>query len=382
MTDFLRAPVAFLACLLFLFAASEVAAQGEDVAPLDSLLENYGPPPAEIGPGSGFEEIIAAALAGTDPSLETIGDLPEDRFDHGPNLLLVKQNGKPLLAYKVVFGGGDGWRASMTVRCAAEGGVEVTALMFYPAAEASPPEGEFQVRFGPVHTVPATSIWSRGRAMRIRAIVPLNKMFGATRNLNIQVMGDDGRPTDWFGGGDVDSHYRYIRPVVKTCDEVPGTPEYDGPNFNVAIPGPLQDDSVLRAIYRGLATPERGSLVVPKALLALETIGDRCLSGRSVPVTQGFSQTTTTRDGFGTYKGESTETFDVTIRVRPLMVDWVSQQLRLYPFTGKTPIYQAVGELINRQGCGGGEMRQFEEGLARLAGIDPATIDAALGPRE
>ena len=152
--------------------------------------------------------------------------------------------------------------------------------------------------------------------------------------------------------------------------------------FNVAIPGPLQDDSVLRAIYRGLATPERGSLVVPKALLALETIGDRCLSGRSVPVTQGFSQTTTTRDGFGTYKGESTETFDVTIRVRPLMVDWVSQQLRLYPFTGKTPIHQAVGELINRQGCGGREMRQFEEGLARLAGIDPAAIDAALGPLE
>ncbi|MEM9971534.1 MAG: hypothetical protein AAF762_10605 [Pseudomonadota bacterium] len=92
--------------------------------------------------------------------------------------------------------------------------------------------------------------------------------------------------------------------------------------------------------------------------------------------------TTTTRNGFGTIRGQNSDIFDQVLRVRPEFESLARQNIRHYSDSVFNNRFVAVRDLISQETCDSPRLRHLEVGLARAAGVSlsaPPLPDATMG---
>jgi hypothetical protein len=126
------------------------------------------------------------------------------------------------------------------------------------------------------------------------------------------------------------------------------------------------------ALLRGDATQAPPVEVARTALLSLQAISNHpanCSGPNAVAVPVQITRTTTTRDGFGTFKGNDTSQSGAVLRVRPEFASWVRANISLYPTGGISTVRSAVVDLLSQEGCSGAGVKQLEASIAALMGV-------------
>lgn len=139
-----------------------------------------------------------------------------------------------------------------------------------------------------------------------------------------------------------------------------------------ALRGAATSHKGLMAILRADPSLSEPYDVAHDAMLALQAISlhvKNCSGPRAVTIPVQITTTTTTRDGFGTYKGSETDQYSEQLRVRPEFAPWARANIRIYPPQPISTVRSAVLDLIQQEGCSGAGFRQLEAGLAAVMGV-------------